>query len=236
MKTTKNWKPARIVLSLLLIAAAGPLFAAADPIDTAIAVSTPAEAEALEKAVESEPEGVRDLCIGIAHHNIAGEFDRYIPTAISHLENAWRLTGKPIALAYLGSAKTIRAGLASSGGDIITAVADLDEGLKNIDEAIALDGDDIELRILRIYNGLDVSVNSPISREKEISADLEMLGSRLGSMDSGSLSLYWLSKGQFEMMSEQWDEAFDSFGKAIAAAPESKYARAAENFLWELEE
>ena len=237
MKIIKNnGKAAAVRICILVLLCISPVFAENQFIETAFAVSTCEELEFLEKSISDQPQSVRDLSLGIAMHNLSAEQPEYIDRAAAYLESAWKLSEDPLALGYLGSIQTVAAGVKSREGDLLGAVEDLDLGVSNIDAAVEMAPESVSLRFLRIFNGLDVSLSSPLSREEIIEDDLIFLARDLAEADAEFRAGYWYATGELKLMQDLIDEALNALESAVAEAPGSAYARLAADLLWELEE
>lgn len=225
------------LLLILFLLITGIIFSQdQDVLDRAQSVSSKQDLEQLKKMTETRDSINSNLYMGIAYHNLSQSDPDFVDQSIELLEESWKENELPLALAYLGSAVTIRAGIAAESGDLLAAMADLSAGIKKIDKAVILDPDSLNIRVLRIVNSISLSKSSPVSREKEIEEDLDCLFVQLAELDNETQSLYWFYTGDFALTQNRWDDAFFALEKAIQTAPLSSYAQTAEQLLWELEE
>ncbi|MBP7479361.1 MAG: hypothetical protein KA785_02840 [Spirochaetaceae bacterium] len=77
-----------------------------------------------------------------------------------------------VCRAYYGSAITVEASLYEKTNPI-KALALLDKGSEFIDSAVEMDSDNFIVRILRLTNGIEVSISSPLKRYKVLKNDIE---------------------------------------------------------------
>lgn len=207
-----------------------------DLLSQAFSVSTMDGCKVFEKNLAASRDPYRDLYLGIALHNISQTDPSVINQAVEKLNAVWKQTKNAVALAYLGSAVTIRAGKAMAAGDLVGASTDLADGIKKMDEAAGLDPDNDFIRILRMMNGLSLSEASPVSRYAEIREDLAYFEKKKADLDENTLSLYWYCRGRLHMAQKEWDQALSAFEQAVRVSPGSAYAVLADDLLWELEE
>jgi hypothetical protein len=171
------------------------------------------------------------LALGIAAHDAAAE------GKADKLEEALRLLGPegwdrpPIALAYHGSALTLAASQAKEKGDLMKALARIDEGAGEIDEAIRLDPKRIEIRIVRMETSLALSEESPVDRRPKAVEDIAYLKARWAELNPGEKALVELDQGRLALAERRSGEAMASWRRAIRAAPDSEAAARARKLI-----
>ncbi len=207
-----------------------------DLLSQASSVNTMNGYKAFEKTLAGSKDPFRDLYLGMALHNISETDPSVINQAVEKLNAVWKQKKNAVALAYLGSAVTIRAGDALAKGNLVGASTDLADGVKKMDEAVELDPDNDFIRILRMMNGLSLSIASPVSRYAEIEEDLEYFEKKKADLDKNILSLCWYCRGRLYMAQKERDQALSALEQAIRVSPGSGYSALAEDLLWELEE
>ena len=114
---------------------------------------------------------------GIEYHNLSRadggkDASANIEKALSTLEPF--VSSDAIACAYYGSALTIKAGIISEKNPI-KSLSYLEEGSSYLDKAVSMKTDDIELRMIRLENGIEVSRSSPVKRYSVIKEDVDFL-------------------------------------------------------------
>ena len=227
----------RTILILLIFGLAFCAFAQNDDtLQTSIEINSEKELKDLETSLENSGDDFKDLYLGIANHNLAQSNPDYIKPALEFLEKSWEKTKNALALVYLGSAQTMEGGNAAITGDYLTAMGKLSEGIENMDKAAGLDPDNIAIRTVRMINGFGLMEGSPVSRVLEIEEDLEFLKKSLKPEDKDNWALYWYCSARLALLLEEWDEVFEYLENAVRANPESGWAKAAEDLLWQLEE
>ncbi|MBN1648222.1 MAG: hypothetical protein JW874_09330 [Spirochaetales bacterium] len=190
----------------------------------------------VQRDADSLKDGYADLYTGMVLHNIGQTDPNRIDEALKRLERIWNAKKNSLALAYLGSARTIKAGRFFAEGRILEASTGLADGIRLMDEACNSDPDNRDIRVLRIVNGFALSESSPVDRYDVISDDLGFLEKQLTGLTDDMKAAYWYYRGRLALAHDEWDEAFAALEKAMAAAPGSPYAAAAEDLLWELED
>jgi hypothetical protein len=171
------------------------------------------------------------LALGIAAHEAAaeGQADR--------LGEALRLLGPegwdrpPIALAYHGSALTLAASQAKEKGDLMKALARIDEGTGEIDEALCLDRADLGIRLLRMECFLALAEQSPVDRRAQAAEDAAYLRTRWAELNSGEKALVELDQGRLALSERRSGDAMASWRRAIREAPESEAAARARKLI-----
>jgi tetratricopeptide (TPR) repeat protein len=202
----------------------------------ASAVTKSADIKSLEAQLSRTPDNFRELYLGIAWHNVAQSDSSQTDTAVALLQQGWDKTKSPLALGYLGSAITLRAGAAATAGNVAAASKDLSDGLSKIDRAVELDPKSQELRILRMVNGLSVSETSPVSRYALIKEDLALLPPQLSSMDANMQALVWYCRGKVALSDNRFDDAYKALETSVRLSPDSAYGKASKRAMWELQE
>ncbi|MDC7127233.1 MAG: hypothetical protein PQJ46_16845 [Spirochaetales bacterium] len=177
-----------------------------------------------------------EIYYGICLHNISRTDAEIAAKAVDVLEAAYEKTENPIALGYLGSAISIKAGIASEAGNFISATGLLSKGLNKLDEAVNLMPDSDTLRFLRIFNSFDVTETSPVSRIKFVREDIAWMEKRMEGSPKSEIAYLSLAKGKLDLIDKDYDAAFAHLEDAIKTAPESSAAKQADEILWELEE
>jgi hypothetical protein len=171
------------------------------------------------------------LAQGIAAHNAAMAGDEL------SLAEALRLLGpegweRPqLALAYHGSALTLEASYAEKAGNLAKALAFLEKGAKEIDEAVALDPSAIPVRIVRMDNSTSLIESSPADRKAEAAQDIAFLRSAWATLESGDRALVELDEGRLAIAERKAGPAMTAWRKAIREAPASPAADRARKLL-----
>jgi tetratricopeptide (TPR) repeat protein len=178
-----------------------------------------------------------DLYVGIVYHNLAVDCpEKYVDLAITHLKAAYEIGKNNLALAYWGSALTIRAGMAAARKDLVSAAADLEQGVQKIDAALTNDAANIALRFLRIINSIKLKKNSPLNRLPLAKEDMRYLEAKYSVFNNSSKSLYKLCEGKIALAENRIQDALSCLEQAIQLNPQSAAAREAQAILAELEE
>lgn len=178
-----------------------------------------------------------ELARGIVYHNIC-ETDlnpEWIEKSLELLSQVYTKTGNPLALGYLGSAMTVKAGYQYENNQILKSVANLDEGAKKIDMAISLDTENVSLRFLRLINAIEVSESSPVSRDKVIEEDISYLVENASSLSSDEQGMLYYYKGRYLLNGDKIDEGLSSLEQSIRKSPGSSSGKLARELLlmWE---
>ena len=224
------------VIFSILTAIFSPAIFAQDKSILSVAASVKSESE-WKKMMEglSTADTYYELYSGIALHNICRDNSELQKKAIEILENSYKHSSSPLALGYLGSVVTMQGGTASLNGNLITATTSLAKGISLIDEAISTQPDSVHLRFLRLFNSLDVSDSSPVSRMKEDESDIDWLSGHLNGVEKDE-ALLLLARGRLALARGEYDDAFTFLEKTIMTAPGSTAAAQADDLLWLLEE
>jgi hypothetical protein len=198
----------------------------------ALALAWAAAAASAQSA--SATEGAR-LERGIAAHNaaVAGG----AASGAASLAEALRLLGPegwdrpPLALAYHGSALTLEASAAKKAGDLVKALARLDEGAGELDEAVALDEASVEIRFVRMENSLALTEGSPVDRRPQAAEDLGWLRTRWAELKAEERALVELDRGRLAISERRSGEAMAAWRDSVREAPGSEAARRARKLL-----
>jgi tetratricopeptide (TPR) repeat protein len=196
------------------------------------------EEEALAFIQELEASGRQtDLYLGIVYHNLSRSCpEKYIEKAIHHLQTAWDTTHDTTALAYLGSAVTVKAGMAAERGDFASAIADLEEGIQKLDSAVDRDSQNIMLRFVRMINAFEVTENSPLDRLAVAKEDLQYLETHYHALNASQKALYKFCEAKIALAEDHITHALSCLEEAIRLNPQSQTARDAHALLLEWEE
>lgn len=138
----------------------------------------------------------------------------------------------PIACAYYGSSLTIKANFCSEK-DPLLALKYLEEGSSYIDAAINMDKNNIQVRCVRLVNGINISKASPYKRYSIIEKDMEYLlqDSVLNVCDKTLQSMIYLYSGILKIEQNLIEDALDLFDLAIEVDPEGLNAKEAKLML-----
>ena len=177
----------------------------------------------------------RELYLGIIYHNLMDyDPDAYLEPALDNLKKASE--NSPLGLGYYGSVLTKQGGMASDNGNIFKASSLVEEGFRAIDKAVSLAPDDINLRILRMENGLSVSKASPFKRYDTVREDLAWMKPRLETLSPGLQVVYYYTAGEMAWLESDIDTALTCFNIVTETMPESPQADWAREYLNMLEE
>ncbi len=227
----------RIWLALFLMTAAAALAAAADPfVARATAVWNKEDGDAVIAAATRESPASVPLVTGIVRHNLAVTNPRdWAASAVETLAACAKYQN-PTAIAYWGSALTLRAGLKSAMGDVAGASADLEAGFALLDKAVQKAPDDLFLRFLRAENAASASEQSPFARWDVAVQDTACLDAHAASLSKADRASLELIKARIALGRSDAEEALRRLEAAIRADPESRAAEAARAMLKDLEE
>ena len=172
---------------------------------------------------------------GIELHNLSrsaqGEAsDVMIDESLAVLEPF--IEKESLARAYYGSALTIKAGNYAKKSPI-KALMNLKKGSKLIDEAVKKDNDNIELCILRLENGIDVSRGSPVKRYTVIREDVDyfIAQKKISLLGDELKAEVYLFCGHYYLDSKDSDNARKYFELAYNSSPDSKFGKDAKEML-----
>lgn len=177
-----------------------------------------------------------DLARGIELHGKAGTGNEKALMECKKILEPY-LEKNMTAKAYYGSAVTIEAGFVSEKNPV-KALEFLEEGSKLIDEAVKKEPENLELRILRLGNGIEVSASSPYKRYFVIQNDVKFFENekKLNQLDDETKAYVYLNMGLFKIEEGDLDAALDYLDLAVECAPGSDYAKKAEKVLNRYEE
>ena len=223
----------RALVALVLFSLAPHVWASPDLRTRAIDARTAAECRELLREVGSASDPRSRTIRGILYHNLFRSGDR---AALDRAEAELDGLDDPMALAYLGSVKTLQGGVAVENGKPIRAARMVRQGFKLIDLAVDRDPDSVALRLLRVENGISVGRRSPFKRYDVIERDIAYLTAHpdLQRPDDRARMLYLSASARLDAGEHR--EAADLFARAHQAAPESRWGREARAALRELEE
>jgi hypothetical protein len=197
---------------------------------------TEKDAEAAISAAAREDPASVELVTGIVRHNLAvTDPGRWAAAAIEALGKSSK-NGNPFAMAYHGSALTLRAGLKSGTGDVMGATADLDAGFALLDKAVRAAPDVLTLRFLRAENAASTSEQSPFKRWDVASQDVAVIEKSSRALSAEDRAGLELLKARISFGRGAVEEGLRSLEAAVRAAPSSKTADAARAMLADLEE
>jgi hypothetical protein len=205
-------------------------------ISRAAAVWTEKDAEAVIAAAARESPSAVDLVTGITRHNLAvADPSLWAASAIQTLERCAK-TGDPIAMAYHGSALTIRAGMKSGKGDAAGASADLEAGFSLMDKAVRAAPNAIMLRFMRAENAASTSEQSPFPRWDVAAQDVAVIEKSAAALSAEDRAGLELLKARMALGRGDAGEGMRRLEAAIRTAPASRSAETARGMLAELEE
>lgn len=172
---------------------------------------------------------------GIELHNLSRsaegeESDAMIDESMKTLEPF--IEKDTLACAYYGSALTIKAGNYAKKSPV-KALMNLKKGSKLIDEAVKKDSDNLELRILRLENGIDVSRGSPVKRYTVIREDVDyfIAQEKISLLGDELKAEVYLFCGHYYLDSKDSDNARKYFELAYNASPDSKFGKDAKEMF-----
>ncbi|MBN2616980.1 MAG: hypothetical protein JXR64_01570 [Spirochaetales bacterium] len=175
--------------------------------------------------------------LGKIYHDLAGfELNpEWIETGLNLLEEEYKITGNPEALAYWGSLITIEGNLKYNNGDFMGALSSLEVGGGKIDKAIELDSNNVSLRFLRIINGISVGESSPVDRTNVVESDIKYINGVINTLNPGDRAMFYYYNGLLEIIKEDILAALDSLDLAVEADKNSDYGILAQKELdlWE---
>ncbi|MDR2601444.1 MAG: hypothetical protein LBC53_03195 [Spirochaetaceae bacterium] len=171
-----------------------------------------------------------DIEAGIECHDLAqtapeGNIDRG-KALLAPLINEY-----PLAKGYYGSLLTMEGGYYEKRNNVIRAMALLDEGTRMIDSAVMEAPDLLDLRMLRMINSYEISVQSPVNRYGVMKTDIDWLDSHRNQMNEVLTGMTELYKGLYYLKARRLNEAIAAFEACIRASPNSAEAVEAEKQL-----
>jgi hypothetical protein len=184
-------------------------------------------------------EGIeRDLALGIAYHNLAvskpeGNADEAIErlSAASASSASAGIETRAIALAYRGSALTLKASLLNEAKNVIGASALLGEGSDLMDEAARMAPGSLAIRFLRADNALSVTSSSPFDRSGVAEEDLDAIETRLEELSPGDRARWHILSGRLAVLRKDIRTAVARFEAAVKASPSSAEGKEARRLL-----
>lgn len=204
-------------------------------IDRAMSVETEADGKAFLAGLSESDEPDVALAKGICYHNLSRvRPETYLKPALQTMEKIAKASA--LAQAYLGSLQTILGGEAVKKGDVVGATAGVEQGFKNIDEALSREPDNVIIRMLRLANGLEVAKASPFQRYDILKQDVEFLTGRMAGFPADFQAEVWYQAGQLSLGTKKVNEALDRFDRSVRAAPASRFGKLARKSLADLEE
>ena len=172
---------------------------------------------------------------GIEYHNLTREdtckdVAGIIEKCLDTLEPF--VSSDALACAYYGSAKNIKARTLAEKNPI-KSLSYLEEGSSYLDKAVSMKSDEIELRIIRLENGIEVSRSSPIKRYSVICEDVDFIleknnVSQLPAQEKAEAYLYC---GFYYQDAGDLETALDLFEMSVEADGDSAAGKAAQNML-----
>ncbi len=175
------------------------------------------------------------LYMGIVYHNLGASNESYIEKAVEMTKKAMDETQSPLAQGYYGSSLNIKSGVAFKKGDMGGAMQWLEQGMRNLDEAVTKSPENTLLRVVRIINSYEITRASPFNRMDLVKKDLEALKSKKSSLDKNIKSIYHLFNGLAALMENRGDDGAAELEKAVKSAPKSGWAARARRELKKLE-
>jgi tetratricopeptide (TPR) repeat protein len=171
-----------------------------------------------------------DIKEGIRYHDLAqtepeGNIDR------GKALLAPLIAGYPLAKGYYGSLLTLEGGYYAKQNNVLRAMALLDEGTGMIDAAVREAPGLLDLRMLRMINSYELSVQSPVNRHDIMKTDIDWLDAHRNQMNSVLTGMAELYKGLYLLKNRRLAEAIAAFEECIRASPNSTEAAEAEKQL-----
>jgi hypothetical protein len=204
-------------------------------VEAASAIETEAACKSFLASLPDPGSDEGQLAAGICYHNLArANPEAWLKPARQILEKSARTSA--IGQAYLGSVQTIAGGAAIKQGDVAAATAGVEQGLKNIDDALAKEPGNVTIRILRLSNGLEVAKASPWQRYDLLRQDADFLIAKLKGFTPDLQSQVWCLAGDLALATKKLDAALDNYDRAARAAPASAFGKKARAALANLEE
>jgi tetratricopeptide (TPR) repeat protein len=172
----------------------------------------------------------RDIAEGIRYHDVAqtepeGNIDRG-KALLAPLIHEY-----PLAKGYYGSLLTLEGGQYEKRNNVLRAMALLDEGIRMIDDAVMEAPDVLDLRMLRMINSYELSVQSPVDRYEIMKTDIDWLVAHSSQMNNTLTGMTELYKGLYYLKVRRLNEAIAAFETCIRVSPNSAEAVEAEKQL-----
>jgi hypothetical protein len=226
------------IIALLIVALSAAAAAQADDpfVVRAAAAWNKKDGDAVIAAAVRESPASVPIVTGIVRHNLAVADPRaWAASAIEALTSAAK-GGDPIAIAYQGSALTLRAGLKSAAGDVAGASADLEAGFTLLDKAVQKAPDILTLRFLRAENAASTSEQSPFNRWDIAAQDAADIDAHAALLSKAELASLELLKARIALGKGNTEEGLRGLEAAIKLDPGSRTAETARAMLADLEE
>lgn len=175
---------------------------------------------------------------GIKLHDLSSiELDETrIENGLEILESVFNRDGNVEALAYWGSLETLKSNLLYERGDLVMSVAYLESGSRKIDQAVEISPDNIDVRMLRIINGLEVSASSPVDRSKLVFEDVIYLTGRVGELDENLLNTFYYYSGVYHLEYGDIDTGLTNLERVLQQGRDSGFYKEASHLLLKWEE
>jgi len=180
-----------------------------------------------------EPSKKSELALGILYHQLSQiDPEQYLGRG----EDILQSQNNPLGIAYYGSLLTLKANQVQHESPLY-ALQLLQEGAQYIDQAVEVDSQNIDILLLRVANGVEVSLTSPFNRFPVIQQDREKLRAFVENCDDpGQKAIFAYYLGEIYLFMNDWDEALDAFYLSLESDPDSPWADNADNQIFLLEE
>lgn len=175
---------------------------------------------------------------GIRLHDLTSlELDAdMIEDGLEILESVYSRDGDVEALAYWGSMETLKSNLLYKKGDLVTSLAFLESGSKKIDQAVEMAPDNIDVRLLRVINGLEVSESSPVNRSTLVSEDVVYLSNHIKEISDELLISYYYYSGVYHLEYGDIDSGLTNIERVLQEGKTSGFYKEASHLLLKWEE
>ncbi len=140
-----------------------------------------------------------------------------------------------VARAYYGSAITIQASFFAADNPI-KSLSLLEEGARYMDDAVARGGDNGEIRLVRLSNGIEVSRSSPLKRYDAIADDVEWFGRNAWGSSPEERAAVLYNTGSYFLDAGAVEKALEAFDACVATGTDSESTRKARDILRRYEE
>jgi tetratricopeptide (TPR) repeat protein len=165
---------------------------------------------------------------GIALHDRAFMDPACIGVARAVLEP---LAGRsPLAQAYYGSVLTMEA-KAIGMKNFIKAFITLNEGVKNIDQALGHDPNNKQIRAIRLVTGCLVDEKSPLDRHKIVGEDVAWFAETKPELDDLTQALVCLYEGIYWLKEKNRPGALAAFDRCLSLSADAELTRRAPGIL-----
>lgn len=175
---------------------------------------------------------------GIRLHDLSNlELDEErIESGLTILESVYSENGDVEALAYWGSMETIKSNLLYERGDLMTSLVYLESGSSKIDQAVMLAPDNIDVRLLRMINGLEVSESSPVNRSELVLEDVTYLTNHKENLSSEELVIFYYYSGVYHLQYGDIDKGLTYLERVLQQGRTTSFYKEATNLLLKWEE